>query len=68
MEFYGGWLWKGPCDHIEDVAKRKADQAVKNGKYVIQGATDFFEWVKQDTSAIAFSMFLLKIMKSLKSF
>ena len=33
---------KGPCDPIGGVAKRKADQAVKNGKYVIQDAIDFF--------------------------
>ena len=46
---------KGPCDPIGGVAKRKADQAVKNGKYVVQDAIDFFEWAKQDVSAIAFS-------------
>ena len=46
---------KGPCEPIGGVAKRKTDQAVKNGKYVTQDATDFFEWAKQDTSAIAFS-------------
>ena len=32
---------KGPCDPVECVDKRKADQAVKNGKYVIQDAIDF---------------------------
>ena len=37
------------------MAKKKTDQAVENGKYVIQDETDFFEWAKQDTSAIAFS-------------
>ena len=37
------------------MAKQKTDQAVENGKYVIQDETDFFEWAKQDTSAIAFS-------------
>ena len=46
---------KGPCDPSGGVAKRKADQAVKNGKFVIQDAIDFFEWAKQDTSAIVFS-------------
>ena len=46
---------KRPCDPIGDVAKQKADWAVKNGKYVIQDAIDFFDWSKQDTSAIAFS-------------
>ena len=46
---------KGPCDPIGSVAKRKADQVVKNGKYVVQDAISFFEWAKQDTSAIAFS-------------
>ena len=46
---------KGPCDPIGGVVKRKADQAVKNGKYVIQDAIDSAEWEEQDTSAIAFS-------------
>ena len=46
---------KGPCYPIGGMTKRKADQAVKNGKYVIQDAIDFFEWAKQDTSTIAFS-------------
>ena len=45
---------KGPCDPIGSVAKRKADQVVKNGKYVVQDSITFFEWAKQDTSAIAF--------------
>ena len=48
-------LVKGLCDLIGGVAKRKTDQALKNGKYVMQDTTDFFEWTKQDTSAIAFS-------------
>ena len=38
-----------------EVWLNQADQAVENGKYVIQDETDFFEWAKQDTSAIAFS-------------
>ena len=46
---------KGPCDPIRVVVKRKTDEAVKNGICVMQDAIDFFEWVKQDTSAIAFS-------------
>ena len=41
---------KGPCDPIGGVAKRKADQAVKNGRFIIQDAIDFFEWAKQDSS------------------
>ena len=43
------------CDLIGGVAIRKAGQAVKNEKYVIQDAIDFFEWAKQDNSAIVFS-------------
>ena len=48
-------LGKGLCDLIGGVAKRKTDQALKNRKYVMQDTADFFEWAKQDTSAIAFS-------------
>ena len=46
---------KGRCDPIGGVAKKKADQAVKNGRFIIQDATDFFEWAKQDSSSIKFS-------------
>ena len=46
---------KGPCDPIGGVAKRKADQAVKNGRFIIQDAIDFFEWAKQDSSSVKFS-------------
>ena len=46
---------KGPCGPIGGVAKRKADQAVKNGRFIIQDAIDFFEWAKQDSSSIKFS-------------
>ena len=59
---------KGPCDPIRGVVKRKADQAVKNGKYVIQDAIDFVEWEEQDTSAIAFSYVSIEDYESLKSF
>ena len=48
-------LGKGLCDLIGGVAKRKTDEALKNGKCVMQDTTDFFEWAKQDTSVIAFS-------------
>ena len=51
MELYGIWS----CDPIGGVAKRKADQAVKNGRFIIQDAIDFFEWAKQDSSSIKFS-------------
>ena len=45
---------KGLYDPIGGVAKRRADQVVKNGKCAIQDATDFFKWANQDISAIAF--------------
>ena len=45
---------KGPCDPIGGTAKRKADQAVKNGRFVIQDAVDFYEWSKQESSAIKY--------------
>jgi len=46
---------KGPCDPIGGTAKRKADQAVKNGKFVIQDASDFYEWAKNDSTTITYS-------------
>ena len=44
-----------PCDPIGGGTKRKADQTGKIGKYVIRDAIYFFEWAKQDASAISFS-------------
>ena len=45
---------KGPCDPIGGATKRKTAQAVKNGRFVIQDAVDFFEWSKQESSAIKY--------------
>ena len=50
---------KGRMTPIGGMAKRNADQAVKNEKYVIQDAIDFFEWAKQDTSASVSKLVLL---------
>ena len=33
---------KGPCDPIGGTAKRKTDQVVKNGRFVIQDAVGFY--------------------------
>ena len=45
---------KVPCDPVGRTAKRKADQAVKNGRFVIQDAVDFYEWSKQESSAVKY--------------
>ena len=42
---------KGPCDPIGGTARCKADQAVKNGRFVIQDTVHFYEWLKQESSA-----------------
>ena len=42
------------CNPIGGTAKRKADQAVKNERFVIQDAVDFYEWSKQESSAIKY--------------
>ena len=34
---------KGPCDPIGGTAKHKANQAVKNGRFVIQDAGEFYD-------------------------
>ena len=39
MELYGAGHGKGPYDPIGGTAKCKADQAVKNGRFVIQDST-----------------------------
>ena len=45
---------KVPCDPVGRTAKHKANQAVKNGSFVIQDAADFYEWSKQESSAIKY--------------
>ena len=42
------------CNPIGGTDKRKADQAVKNERFVIQDAVDFYEWSKQESSAIKY--------------
>ena len=59
---------KGPCDPIGGVAKRKADQAVKKGSFIIQDAIDFFEWAKQDSSSIKFSYLSIEDYEISKKF
>ena len=59
---------KGPCDYIGGTAKRKADQAVKNGKFLIQDAVDFYEWSKQETSSIKFIYLSTEEYKNSQSF
>ena len=46
---------KGPCDPIGGTAKHKADQPVKNGRFVIQDAVDFYDQSKQESSAIKYA-------------
>ena len=43
---------KGPCDGVGGTTKRNADNAVKQGKTLIQDATDFFSWATQQSSEI----------------
>ena len=54
MELYGAGHGKGPYDPIGGTAKCKADQAVKNGRFVIQDYVDFYEQSKQESSAIKY--------------
>ena len=41
-------------------AKHKSDQAVKNGKFVIQGALDFYKWAKRYCTKITYSHILVE--------
>ena len=40
---------------IGGIAKCKADQAVKNGKFAIQDTLDFYEWAKRYCTTITYS-------------
>ncbi|WAR14247.1 hypothetical protein MAR_004352 [Mya arenaria] len=56
----GSWQYfesghgKGPCDGIGGTTKRNADNAVKQGKFIIQDAGDFFKWASQTDSQIEY--------------
>ena len=39
-------LVEGPCDRLGGVTKRMADNAIKQRRYVIQDAFDFFSWAE----------------------
>ena len=45
---------KVPYDPVGGTAKRTLHPAVKNGRFVIQDAVDFYEWSKQESSAIKY--------------
>lgn len=56
----GSWQYfesghgKGPCDGIGGTTKRNADNAVKQGKTIIQDADDFFKWARDTESQIEY--------------
>lgn len=45
---------KGPCDGVGGTTKRNADNAIKQGKTIIQDADDFFRWAKETNSQIEY--------------
>ena len=45
---------KGPCDGIGGTTKRNADNAIKQGKVIIQDADDFFKWASGSDSQIKY--------------
>lgn len=45
---------KGPCDGVGAVAKRMADDAVRQGKTTIQDASDFFAWANGTHGAVQY--------------
>ena len=45
---------KGPCDGVGGTTKRNADNAVKQGKALIQDAGDFFAWASSKDSFIKY--------------
>ena len=46
---------KGPCDGVGGATKGSADNAIKQGKVVIQDADDFYKWASSTDSQIIFS-------------
>lgn len=45
---------KGPCDGIGGTCKRRASEAVKQGKTTIQDAREFYKWATESGIAIEY--------------
>ena len=50
---------KSSCNHTGGTAKRKADQAVKNNKAVIQDAHILYIWAKKEEENSTIKFFFL---------
>ena len=56
----GSWQYfeaghgKGPCDGVGAVAKRMADEAVRQGRVTIQDASDYFAWASGTQGAVKY--------------
>ncbi|WAQ99021.1 hypothetical protein MAR_023394 [Mya arenaria] len=56
------WLYfecghgKGPCDGVGGTTKRNADNAVKQGKVLIQDAEDFLTWASKEEGGIKYQL------------
>ena len=55
--FFESGHGKGPCDGIGGVAKRRASDAIKQGKACIQDATDFYNWAKTNSLSIKYRFY-----------
>ncbi len=53
-QFFESGHGKGPCDGIGGTTKRNADNAIKQGKFIIQDADDFFKWASETDSQIEY--------------
>ena len=54
--FFQSGHGKGPCDGIGGTTKKNADNAVKQGKVLIQDAHDFFAWATQNEQGIRYEL------------
>jgi hypothetical protein len=54
---------KGPCDGVGAVAKRMADEAVRQGRVTIQDASDYFAWEQCEETQIAMKTLKLSPVK-----
>ena len=46
----------GPCDSVGGTTKQNADNAVKQGKVLIQDAADYYVWAIQSEKCIHYEM------------
>ena len=52
---------KGPCDGIGSTTEHLADDVVKQRKFLLQDADDFYSWAKETQTAISYAFVFVEV-------